>query len=79
MGRDYLYFMEEASRVVPEIEGMEQQILTGETPDPSRIPSGCRFHPRCPLAVDRCTTTEPVLTQLGASRTACLLVPGGVS
>ena len=35
--------------VVPEIEGMEQQILTGETPDPSRVPSGCRFHPRCPL------------------------------
>jgi peptide/nickel transport system ATP-binding protein len=35
--------------VVPEIEGMEQQILTGETPDPSRVPAGCRFHPRCPL------------------------------
>jgi len=35
--------------VVPEIEGMEQQILTGETPDPSHIPAGCRFHPRCPL------------------------------
>jgi peptide/nickel transport system ATP-binding protein len=35
--------------VVPEKERMEQQILTGETPDPSRIPSGCRFHPRCPL------------------------------
>ena len=35
--------------VVPEIEGMEQQILTGETPDPSRMPAGCRFHPRCPL------------------------------
>ncbi|MCU1359704.1 MAG: transporter ATP-binding protein, partial [Ilumatobacteraceae bacterium] len=35
--------------VVPEIEKMEQQILTGETPDPSRMPTGCRFHPRCPL------------------------------
>ncbi len=35
--------------VVPEKARMEQQILTGETPDPSRIPSGCRFHPRCPL------------------------------
>ena len=35
--------------VVPEKERMEQQILTGETPDPSRIPSGCRFHPRCPV------------------------------
>ncbi len=35
--------------VVPEAERMEQQILTGETPDPSNIPSGCRFHPRCPI------------------------------
>ena len=35
--------------VVPEHEQMEQQILTGEAPDPTRIPEGCRFHPRCPL------------------------------
>jgi oligopeptide/dipeptide ABC transporter ATP-binding protein len=35
--------------VVPEIEEMEQLILQGEAPDPTRIPSGCRFHPRCPL------------------------------
>ena len=35
--------------VVPEAEEMEQQILQGEAPDPTRIPSGCRFHPRCPL------------------------------
>lgn len=53
--------------------------LPGDPPFPGDLPSGCTFHPRCPLAVDRCTTTEPVLTQLGESRTACLLVPGGVS
>jgi oligopeptide/dipeptide ABC transporter ATP-binding protein len=35
--------------VVPETREMEQQVLKGEIPDPSRIPSGCRFHPRCPL------------------------------
>jgi oligopeptide/dipeptide ABC transporter ATP-binding protein len=35
--------------VVPEIGGVEQQILSGEAPDPTRIPPGCRFHPRCPL------------------------------
>ena len=35
--------------VVPESEEMEQQILQGEAPDPTRIPPGCRFHPRCPL------------------------------
>lgn len=35
--------------VIPETRRMEQQILTGEIPDPSRVPEGCRFHPRCPL------------------------------
>jgi peptide/nickel transport system ATP-binding protein len=35
--------------VVPETREMEQQILTGEIPDPTHIPAGCRFHPRCPL------------------------------
>ena len=35
--------------VVPEMQRMEQQILVGETPDPARIPAGCRFHPRCPV------------------------------
>jgi oligopeptide/dipeptide ABC transporter ATP-binding protein len=35
--------------VVPEKRGLEQQILQGEAPDPTRVPPGCRFHPRCPL------------------------------
>ncbi len=38
--------------VVPESHGMEQQILQGEPPDPTKIPPGCRFHPRCPLVAD---------------------------
>lgn len=60
--------------VVPEIQHVEQQkqqILTGETPDPARVPSGCRFHPRCPVVasgeaerlgiLDRCTGSDPAL------------------
>jgi oligopeptide/dipeptide ABC transporter ATP-binding protein len=35
--------------VVPEAEEVRPQILRGEAPDPVRIPSGCRFHPRCPV------------------------------
>jgi peptide/nickel transport system ATP-binding protein len=35
--------------VVPEAEQLEPQILEGEAPDPTRVPGGCRFHPRCPL------------------------------
>ena len=38
--------------VVPEIERIEPVVLTGEMPDPTRIPSGCRFHPRCPALAD---------------------------
>ena len=34
--------------VVPEIDRIEPVVLTGEIPDPTRVPAGCRFHPRCP-------------------------------
>ena len=56
--------------VVPEVAHVEPQILRGEAPDPTRIPSGCRFHPRCPLVAsgeaarlgieERCKTEDPV-------------------
>jgi peptide/nickel transport system ATP-binding protein len=36
------------------------QILAGETPNPISVPSGCRFHPRCPAVFDRCPTDDPV-------------------
>jgi len=35
--------------VVPEMDRIEPVVLVGEPPDPTRIPAGCRFHPRCPL------------------------------
>lgn len=35
--------------VVPEAGGADRPILQGEPPDPTRIPAGCRFHPRCPV------------------------------
>jgi len=34
-------------------------ILKGERPDPSRIPPGCRFHPRCPFAMEVCKVKQP--------------------
>ncbi len=46
------------------------QILTGEAPDAARIPSGCRFHPRCPLAIEDCRTHDPELRRPGSARTA---------
>lgn len=70
--------------VVPEADRMDQQILVGEMPDPSAIPNGCRFHPRCPVVasgeaerlgiLDRCLGVDPTPTDLGPGRTvACHL------
>ena len=37
------------------------EILVGETPNPIAIPEGCRFHPRCPIAIPDCRATDPEL------------------
>jgi oligopeptide/dipeptide ABC transporter ATP-binding protein len=44
--------------------------LAGEVPNPAEPPSGCRFHPRCPRAFERCLHDEPVTLVTGAGRTA---------
>ncbi len=51
-------------------------ILSGETPDPSRIPAGCRFHPRCPVAFDRCPQVDPALVVVGPDHEAACLLYG---
>ncbi|WP_137152054.1 dipeptide ABC transporter ATP-binding protein [Devosia sp. FKR38] len=55
----------------------ERVRLTGELPSPLNPPSGCPFHPRCPLANDRCKAELPVLTAAGATRVACHAVAEG--
>ena len=52
---------------------MTAQILRGETPNPIEVPPGCRFHPRCPIAIDACKTTDPDLRGAHGHRTACIL------
>lgn len=50
-------------------------ILHGETPDPIHLPTGCRFHPRCPVAMATCQTVDPATVDVGEQhRAACLLV-----
>ncbi|MDA0578279.1 MAG: ATP-binding cassette domain-containing protein [Verrucomicrobia bacterium] len=39
----------------------ERVVLTGDVPPPANPPAGCRFHPRCPHAIDQCRTTIPPL------------------
>jgi oligopeptide/dipeptide ABC transporter ATP-binding protein len=50
----------------------QRLILQGETPNPIHLPSGCRFHPRCPIAVERCRAEDPAYVTVGQShQTAC--------
>ena len=51
------------------------QLLTGETPNPVDVPTGCRFHPRCPVAVERCSAQDPALRVVSgvSHEVACLL------
>lgn len=42
----------------------EKEILKGEVPSPVNLPTGCRFHPRCPVAVEQCKHEEPQLRQI---------------
>jgi oligopeptide transport system ATP-binding protein len=52
----------------------ERVVLGGEVPSPLNPPSGCAFHPRCPIAIDRCRDAFPELRELAAGhRAACIL------
>ena len=75
--------------VVPEIERLEPVVLTGEIPDPTRVPGGCRFHPRCPALAsgeaaragidDRCRTEPvPILRGVAEHHAACFLTDESV-
>ena len=74
--------------VVPEAGGAERPILRGEPPDPTRIPGGCRFHPRCPVVasgraealgiLERCNEQDLMLASATPGHeVACHLLPLG--
>jgi len=55
-------------------DGRDHSLLQGEPPSPFETPLGCRFHPRCPIAVDRCTSDDPGLRTITAGvQAACHL------
>jgi peptide/nickel transport system ATP-binding protein len=58
---------------VPDIDavGAQRTVPKGDAPDPAAIPPGCPFHPRCPLAVERCKAERPMLRAVDGVQVAC--------
>jgi oligopeptide/dipeptide ABC transporter ATP-binding protein len=58
----------------------QRPVVGGEPPDPGALPSGCAFHPRCPVAIaGTCERTLPALTEVARGHAvACHLYPAGV-
>ena len=69
-------YSEALTQAVPHPDGTNTMpaVLPGEVPDPSRPPSGCRFHPRCAYAQQRCKVDVPQLTSVGQGRVAACWV-----
>ena len=60
----------------PRMDGVGREVEPpkGEIPDAINPPSGCAFHPRCPLATDLCKQKQPQMRQHGDTRVACHMV-----
>jgi oligopeptide/dipeptide ABC transporter ATP-binding protein len=54
-------------------ERTEERTISGEVPSALSLPSGCRFHPRCPAAMPVCSQVEPALLRRDGSEVACHL------
>ena len=68
---------------IPQVEKekrVNRIILKGDIPNPADAPSGCYFHPRCPIAIDKCSSVTPALKITGTNHlTSCHLVTDSVS
>lgn len=55
----------------PHLRNKEKKILTGDIPSPVHVPTGCRFHTRCPYAKEICCCEEPRMQQIDGHQVAC--------
>ena len=61
----YTQILLKATPVIGEKTLMQSEGIQGDPPSPIHIPTGCRFHTRCPYATEQCRTTEPILQNFG--------------
>lgn len=54
-------------------KGERLETIEGSVPNPLNFPTGCRFHPRCPYALSKCSQQEPPEIQVGGRRVSCWL------
>jgi peptide/nickel transport system ATP-binding protein len=59
------------------MRGRQRKPIEGEIPNPTKPPTGCAFHPRCPHAFDRCRREIPLLVRSGMASAACHAVAEG--
>jgi oligopeptide/dipeptide ABC transporter ATP-binding protein len=60
-------------KALPSVDGGRDRLtpIEGSPPGLGNRPSGCAFHPRCPIAIPRCTTERPPLVTVGVHASAC--------
>lgn len=63
---------------IPDLNGDAKRLqpIAGLMPDPTDLPSGCKFHPRCPKCMDICRSQEPPVCQHGNHKICCHLFEG---
>jgi peptide/nickel transport system ATP-binding protein len=61
---------------MPEPLRRRRLVLAGDPPSPSSPPTGCHFHPRCPIARDRCAREAPPLAEVASGRLVACFYPG---
>ncbi len=69
-------------RSIPRLDADEHdklRAIEGSPPDMTQLPSGCRFHPRCPFAISRCAEEEPELLQVRDQLSRCWVTQAGTS
>jgi peptide/nickel transport system ATP-binding protein len=66
-------------RAIPNLKNSSRRLLPieGLMPDPTNLPPGCKFHPRCPDVTDECRVNRPPLRDSGGHRIFCVKAPNG--